>query len=191
MTPSKPSIGWSNLALAHHKDPAARRFKGPPAALLTLVKKHWAGRQPGFGRKDLTHVIVVPIAELGLARLFKSTWLATEGASRIRGSVVRRQAHEDPFVSIEARGRALPVKHASVVLYARKVLEENNGTTSGPFDWEIVAVVSGPWENPPMDPLTMARNYLRKPGGTFANYTAKQFAEAIYFWSGFVRAAPG
>ena len=38
-----------------------------------------------------------------------------------------------------------------------------------------------------MDPVTMARNFLEKPGGTFAPYTAQQFAEAIWFWS--IRAA--
>jgi hypothetical protein len=34
-----------------------------------------------------------------------------------------------------------------------------------------------------MNPLTMARNFLEKPGGTFCEYTAREFAEAVYYWS--------
>ncbi len=38
-------------------------------------------------------------------------------------------------------------------------------------------------KNVPMHPLTMARNYLVKKGGTKGRYTAAQFAEAIWYWS--------
>jgi hypothetical protein len=34
-----------------------------------------------------------------------------------------------------------------------------------------------------MDPLTMARNMLRKPGGTFCAYTAEEFAAAVWYWA--------
>ena len=34
-----------------------------------------------------------------------------------------------------------------------------------------------------MDPLTMARNMLCKPGGTPVDYSAEQFARSVYYWS--------
>jgi hypothetical protein len=34
-----------------------------------------------------------------------------------------------------------------------------------------------------MHPLAMARNQLEKPGGTKGEYTAQQYAEAIWFHS--------
>ena len=34
-----------------------------------------------------------------------------------------------------------------------------------------------------MTPMAMARNFLALPGGTKAEYTAAQFAEAIIYWS--------
>jgi hypothetical protein len=30
----------------------------------------------------------------------------------------------------------------------------------------------------------MARNMLEKPGGTFCEYSAGEFAEAVWFWAG-------
>jgi hypothetical protein len=41
-----------------------------------------------------------------------------------------------------------------------------------------------------MDPLTMARNMLAKPGGTPCDYTAEQFAEAVWYWSRRAAARP-
>ena len=70
-----------------------------------------------------------------------------------------------------------------MVLYSAETLTENDGTRSGDFDWEVVCLLAGAAQTEPMDPLTMARNMLEKPGGTYAPYTAQEFAEAIYFWS--------
>ena len=47
-----------------------------------------------------------------------------------------------------------------------------------------LCLLAGAAETEPMDPLTMARNMLEKPGGTFVPYTAEEFALSIYFWSG-------
>ena len=69
------------------------------------------------------------------------------------------------------------------MLYSAAALTENEGKRSGDFDWEIVAIIASPVETEPMNPLTMARNFLEKPGGTFCEYTAREFAEAVYYWS--------
>ncbi|MBU2502315.1 DUF3228 family protein, partial [bacterium] len=82
------------------------------------------------------------------------------------------------------------VVHAGVVLYSREALLENGGTRSGDADWEIVCLLAGPEEDEPMDPLTMARNMLAKPGGTPCTYTAEQFAEAVWYWAARAAAMP-
>ena len=166
------------------------RFLGTPEQLLELVAEHWDSRGPGAGRADLSQVVVVPIASPRVAELFTCGWIRLADAQDIRGQVERRQPHEDPYVALTATGPTLPVKFARVVLYAAATLLDDGGERSGDFDWEIVALMAGPWENEPMVPLTMARNFLRQPGGTFAPYTAEQLAESIYFWSGFVARRP-
>jgi len=100
----------------------------------------------------------------------------------------RRQPREEPFIQVTADGPREPARHARVVLYSAATLQENGGTRSGDFDWEVVSLQAGADVDPPMDPVTMARNFLEEPGGTFAPYTAQQFAEAIWYWSRRARA---
>lgn len=180
-------LGWSNFALKRNKKKHHSFFKKSPKKLLDLVQKHWKKRVPGAGRTDTKKVVVVPILEKDLHKLFGCPFGPIETATHLRAKVVRRQDHEDPYIEVHGRGKSLPVKHAKIVLYSSEALLENDGERSGDYDWEIVAIIAGPYESEPMSPLTMARNYLLKPGGTFAPYTAKQFAESIYFWSQLVK----
>lgn len=181
------TIGWSDFALKANKNGTGSRFIGKPEDLLHLVRKHWGGRVPGHGRSNRKEVVVVPILEKNLSN-FQCTWADIEDIANIRGKITRRQPHEDAFVEVSGSGKPLPVTNAKVVLYSAATLLADDGTRTGDYDWEIVAVLCGPWNDEPMTPLTMARNFLRKPGGTFANYTARQFAESIYFWSKYLRA---
>jgi hypothetical protein len=181
-------IGWSNFALKRNTKAHHSSFKGNPKKLLDLVRKHWRKRVPGSGRSDTKKVVVVPILEKNLHKLFDCPWARVEDAKYLSAKAVRRQDNEDAYIEVHGRkGKKLPVKYAKVVLYSAEALLENDGERSGDYDWEIVAILAGPWDNEPMSPLTMARNYLQKTGGTYAPYTAQQFAESIYFWSQFVK----
>ena len=196
-----PTIGWSKFALERHtKKIAATQFPWPSELLLKLVRKHWNKRIPGQGRTDLNKVVIVPIQEneIDLDVLFTTSWVHIKNLkpeNYIKGKLVSRQAGEDPYIEISAwsggpwnTSLSEKVKYAKVVLYSADTLLENSGTRSTSCDWEVVAILGGPWSNEPMTPLTMARNYLQKDGGTFSPYTAEQFAESIYFWKDYIKA---
>ena len=206
--PHNLKIGWSELAIEKHtKKDSATPWPWPKELLVNLVKKHWTSRVPGTGRTDTDKVIVIPMEETqeDLQALFTCNWIHINNLDwyqKIEAEVVTRQAGEDPYVSMstidadsnnirsratKGKGKTEPVRFAKVVLYSKEALLENDGKSSGDFDWEIVAVLAGPWEKEPMMPLTMARNFLNKSGGTFAPYTAEQFAESIYHWSQYIR----
>ena len=104
-------------------------------------------------------------------------------STRLQACFTRRQAHEDGYVAIRAAGPREPARHAAVVLYSAAALELNDGRRSSDADWEVVCVIAAPVPDEPMDPLTMARNMLAKPGGTPCDYTAVQFAEAVWYWA--------
>jgi len=114
---------------------------------------------------------------------FVCSTVCTDETTPLQAVFDRRQAGEDGFVRVTAEGPREPALFASVVLYSAEALLENNGSRSGEFDWEVVCLLAAPVADEPMHPLTMARNLLEKPGGTFCEYTARQFAEAIYYWS--------
>ncbi len=94
-----------------------------------------------------------------------------------------RREGEDPFVVVTARGEKAPAALVEVVCYRHDVLAaENNASTEA--DWEIVSInARDSQEKEPQHPVSMARNMLGLSGGTPAEYTPKQFAEAIVYWS--------
>jgi len=178
-------LGWSQFAINQNtKMPV---WLGADEELLRLAARFWDKRVPGAGRADLSQVVIVPIDDAEALQKCARSWVPIEKAQDFETIVIRRQPGEDPFLLTTARGPALPVTSLKVVLYSRATLLENNGETSGDYDWEIVAILASSWNEESMNPLTMARNYLEKTGGTKAPYTALQLAESIYFWSGYVR----
>jgi hypothetical protein len=174
------TIAWSDFARGRHQPGCGHVwFDGSEEALLDLVRAHWPQRRPGAGRDDLTQVVVVSVPPAG----FCGTTVLVDEDTPLRAVLDRRQPAEDPFIRVTAAGPAEPVRHAAVVLYSAQTLRENGGVRSSDADWEVVCLLAGPVADEPMDPLTMARNYLQKPGGTFAPYTATEFATAIWYWS--------
>jgi len=173
-------LGWSDFAASRHL-PGGKHtwYEGAPEELLDLVRNGWPERTPGAGRSDLDQVVLVPVP----ADNFVSSTVLVDEDTVLYAHLDRRQKGEDAFIRITADGEREKPVHASVVMYAAEILTENDGTRSGDFDWEVVCLLAGAAESEPMDPLTMARNMLEKPGGTFAPYTAEEFAQSIYFWS--------
>jgi len=180
---NSPNIGWSDFAIKQNKKRHHSHFKGSHKQLLELVRKHWRKRKPGQGRTDTKQVVVVPIIEPNLHKLFGCPYGNIETATHLKAKVTRRRPYEDPYIEVHGRGKSLPVKFAKVVLYSADTLLENDGERSGDYDWEIVAILAGPIDKEPMSPLTMARNFLQATGGTYAPYTAWDFAYSIYYWS--------
>ena len=175
-----PSLAWSDFARSRHL-PGGRHtwFEGDEMALLALVRRHWDERRPGAGRTGLDEVVVVPVPPDG----FHATTVLVDEHTPLAAALDRRQPHEDPFIRVTARAEPPPPTYAGVVLYSAEALTENQGRRSSDADWEVVCLLAGERAEEPMDPLTMARNFLEQPGGTFAPYTARQFAEAIWYWS--------
>jgi hypothetical protein len=182
-----PNLGWSDFARARYVRGGSHTwFEGGEEELLARVRAGWAARRSGQGRRDLTQVVVVPVAPEG----FVCSTVFVEEDTPLSAELVRRQPHEEPFIRVLADGPREAAAHAAVVLYSAATLEENGGKRSGDHDWEVVALVAGPVAGEPMDPLTMARNMLGKPGGTPCAYTAEQFAEAVWYWSRRAAALP-
>lgn len=174
--------------------------KADPAKLLRQVRQNWINRKPGTGRTDIDKVVLVPISPEGYA--LRTVEISEDFV--YDAYFTRRAEGEDPYIAYRAIGykphglrwlgwklgitklkpiTAATAKFVHVVCYSAESMLENNGKRTGDFDWEVVAVLPSNREVEPMEPLTMARNMLQKPGGTFAPYTQYQVLEAVYYHS--------
>ncbi len=177
---SAPSIGWSDFARERYRPGKGHSyFVGEEAALIELIREHWEGRRPGHGRESLEQVIIVPLPPVS----FVCGTVKVDENSQLHAAFSRRQSGEEAYIEIGADGPREPAVHAAVVLYSAATLLENDGERSGDTDWEIVSVQASPVADEPMRPLTMSRNQLSKTGGTPCEYSAREFAEAIWYWS--------
>lgn len=172
-----PSIGWTEFSY-QRQQPRLGRFDGQPEELLDLIHANWKDRRPGTGRDTLDEVVRVPMPP----ERFRSATATLKPTSQLRAVVERRRPHEDPFIKITTTETPDPARFAEVVLYSARLLV---GDVEPQFasEWGITAVLAGADAAEPMHPITMARNFLRKPGGTFAPYTADEFIRAADYWS--------
>lgn len=130
---------------------------------------------PGY--KD--GVVLVDMPE----EFFCSAVVELTDKSKLTANYAPRREGEAPFIRVSAKAKKQPAKHASVVLYRHDVLAENNERETE-AEWEIVAIKARTTEEEePMDPYTMARNFLHLEGGTKGDFTAEQFAKSIVYWN--------
>ncbi len=154
--------------------------------LLQLICEQWHLRVPGFGESDVTRKVLVPITMT--QNFFCPPRVKLQMGLPLHARVMMRQAGEDPHVQVyttpeDAKSFGYSPKVATmvdVVCYHKDALLENNGQRTHDTEWEIVTLLCSTGEGDPMTPLTMARNYLKKPGGTWSNYSATDLAEAIW-----------
>lgn len=134
--------------------------------------------KPGY--KD--GVILVDVGNR-FAPLFRSAIVDLNEESELTVNYAPRRLGEDAFIRVSAKAKKQVAKHASVVLYRHDVLAENNERETN-AEWEIVAIKARTSEEEePMDPYTMARNFLHLKGGTKGDFTAEQFAKSIVYWN--------
>lgn len=187
-----PTIGWSDFARKQHNPYTGLTYTTySESELVRLVKDCWLNREPGYGEgNSVERKVVVPLPHED-RMFFTLPQIPLQMGVPLQASVTQRQEGEDPYIEtfayeddIERLGIKIPIPdYASVVVYHKDALVENNGTrTHLDCDWEIVAILATIFqEKEPMRPLTMARNFLAKTGGTVTQYTATEFAEAIYY----------
>lgn len=114
---------------------------------------------------------------------FRSAIVELDVKKSLRASFAPRRIGEAPYIRVSAKAKKQLAKHAQVVLYRADVLAENNERETD-SEWEIVAIKARTSEEEePMDPYTMARNFLHLTGGTKGDFSAEQFAKSIVYWN--------
>lgn len=124
-------------------------------------------------------VVLVDLVSYG----FKSAIVSLNEKTKLTANYAPRRLGEAPFLRVSAKADKQDAKYAQVVLYRHDVLAENNERETD-AEWEIVCIKARVTEEEePMDPYTMARNFLHLAGGTKGNFSAEDFAKSIVYWN--------
>lgn len=117
---------------------------------------------------------------------FYSSIVEIDEKTKLEVNYAPRVPGEDSFIRIAAVGKKQPAQYVTIVLYRHDVLAEDNDRSTD-AEWEIIAIKARTSiEEEPMDPYTMARNFLHLKGGTKGDFTAEQFAKSIIYWNNHV-----
>lgn len=168
-------IGLNNMVLRQTADSKYSHYSGSFTDLVELVAENFEKGTPGY--RDGIMLVPVPAEGFfsGVVQVTADTPLKAEFSARRKG--------EDPYVQVVALGgEKLPARVVEIVCYRHDVLAAD-GDNSTEAEWEIISINARTTEGPePLTPMAMARNFLGMPGGTKAEYTAQQFAEAIWHY---------
>jgi hypothetical protein len=138
--------------------------------------------RPGY--KD--GVILVDLTSGYEHRKFYSAVVELDETTKLVASWACRRLDEAAFIRVAAQAKKQLATHVTFVCYRADVLAENNERETD-AEWEIVAIKARTSEEEePMDPYTMARNFLHLKGGTKGDFTAEQFAQSIVYWNNHV-----
>lgn len=166
-------IGLNDLVRRQTGDSKYSHFRGTWKELVELVESHFDEARQGY--RDGVLLIPLPSGNFfsGVVELSESTPLYAKFAAR--------RKDEEPYLQVTAAGEKSPAKAVEVIIYRHDVLGDD---ATAEAEWEIVSLNARSTVEPEsMTPITMARNFLGLVGGTWAEYTAQEFAESILFWS--------
>jgi hypothetical protein len=172
----KHSIAMNEFALRHLKPELGySHFKGSEGNLLELIDEHFHSHKDVGGG-----VVIVRVP----AKNFMSPVVDIVETTHLVAKFNVRQVFEQGYIDVAARGEhKTPAKVVEVVCYSHEVLVKGN-ENSTQSDWEVISInARSTEEEEPPTPITMARNFLGKPGGTKQLYSAEQLAESIWYWS--------
>lgn len=171
---TKTKIAVNEFCKRQVADSKYSHFVGTWDKLVALVESHFGEAKPGY--KDGVLLVIVPPEGFfsGVVELSENTPLRAVFSARRKG--------EEPYLQVEAvGGEKLPAKVVEVVIYRCDVLGDEATTGA---EWEIISLNARPTTDPePPTPIAMARNFLELAGGTKADYSAEDFAQAIIYWS--------
>lgn len=172
------TIGINEFVKRQTKDSPYSYYDGTWDELADLAEICFDQAKVTQSKDGKARVILIPLCP----EKFYTSVVQVDETTEFKTIFERRRPEEDPYVKTTAVGaKKLRAQYVNLVLYSHDALAENKEQSTN-CDWEIISINCSNVEDEPMHPLTMARNFLEKTGGTKANYTAEQFAKAIWYW---------
>lgn len=178
-------VACSDFVKRQTKESGHSHFEGTWDELAGIASSliHTGHRKEGYKKGVVLIEVPEYFYDVKLLDKFYSATVTITDKTKLLVNYAPRQEGEDPFIRVCAKAKKQRAKAAEIICYHKDVLDEDDDRSTS-AEWEIVAIKArASKEEEPMDPMTMARNFLHLKGGTKGEWTAEQFAKSIVYWN--------
>jgi len=161
-----PTVGMSEFAKRQDRDSTFTNFNGDWDELIDLTRKQMKKGKISVGYRD--GVILVHMSKDDAKRFFTfDAYPMFEGMKLdAQWAKVPGRKHEPAKLQIRILEPKIPCNYVDIVLYHKEVLLEDKDNVTG-ADFDIVSINGRLKKDPPpIDPMTLVRNWLHLKGGT-------------------------
>lgn len=118
------------------------------------------------GYRDGVYLVQMPKHESAMFKTFDSYPMFEGMKMDAQWAKVPGREHEPAKLQIKILEPPIPCNYVDIIIYAKEVLEEDGDDCTG-ADYDIVSINGRLAKDPPpIDPMTLVRNWLHLKGGT-------------------------
>ena len=159
-------IGASDFVKRQEKGSAFTHYCGSWSDLANRTAEEFAAGNYTKGYRDGVHLVHMPKSEVPLFHTFDAYPMFEGMKLKASWARVPGREHEPAKLQVDILEPKIPCRFVDIVIYRKDVLEEDGDDTTG-CDYDIVSVNGRLKKDPPpIDPMTLVRNWLHLKGGT-------------------------
>ena len=160
------TIGVSEFVKRQHKDSTFTHYAGSWSDLANRTVEEFEKGNYTKGYRDGVYLVQMPKNEIPLFFTFDAYPMFEGMKLDAQWAKVPGREHEPAKLQVTILEPKIPCRFVDIVIYRKDVLEEDKDDVTG-ADYDIVSINGRLKKDPPpIDPMTLVRNYLHLKGGT-------------------------
>jgi hypothetical protein len=160
------TIGVPKFVKRQNEASTFTHYKGSWSDLANRTAEEFKAGNYTKGYRDGVFLVQMPKHEAGLFYTFDAYPMFEGMNLRAEWARVPGREHEPAKLQVTILEDKIKCNYVDIVIYAKEVLEEDGDDCTG-CDFDIVAILGRLAKNPPpIDPMTLVRNWLHLKGGT-------------------------
>lgn len=159
-------IGASEFVKRQLEGSQFTHYKGSWSDLANRTAEQFEIGNHSPSYRDGARLVHMPKHEVGLFYTYDAYPMFEGMKLDAQWAKVPGREHEPAKLQVEILEPKIPCRFVDIIIYRKDVLEEDGDDVTG-ADWDIVSINGRLKKNPPpIDPMTLVRNWLHLKGGT-------------------------
>ncbi len=159
-------IGVSKFVKRQTWDSVFTHYEGSWEDLISATTAAFINGSYTLSYRDGVCLVQMPKGEAGKFFTFDAYPMFEGMKLEAQWAKVPGREHEPAKLQVKILEPKIPCNYVDIVIYKKEVLQEDKDEVTG-ADWDIVSINGRLAKDaPPIDPMTLTRNWLHLPGGT-------------------------